>query len=98
MWLLSCHLLSMVLASSANRESRSKELQLDIATGLVDIPAFARAVARTQSGGMVSMPRREATVKLAARALLDDVPGDFVETGTNTYPRRSSNPGLAALL
>ena len=63
---------------------RSDLLMLDAATGLVDLPLFARATARTPSGGMVSMARREATVLLAARAILDEVPGDFVETGTNT--------------
>ena len=57
-------------------------LARDIATGLINVQEFARAVALAPSGGLVGPARREATVKLAARALLDNVPGDFVETGT----------------
>ena len=64
--------------------SHKKGLDLDAATGLIDLPLFARATARTPSGGMVSTARREATVLLSARAILDEIPGDFVETGTNT--------------
>ena len=52
----------------------SSSVALDLASGLVDLPKFARAVARTKSHGMVSMARREMTVMLAARALLDEVP------------------------
>ena len=69
---------------ATTRSRRRSDLALDAATGLIDLPLFARATARTPSGGMVSTARREATVLLSARAILDEIPGDFVETGTNT--------------
>lgn len=55
---------------------------LDISDQMTLFDNMARElVTRTPSKGLVSPERKVITVKLAMRALLDRVPGDFVETG-----------------
>lgn len=77
-------LLFMILCTTTTTASTTGTLELDELTGLVDIKALSRIIASAPSGGMVSFPRREMTVRLALRAILDGVPGDFAETGLNT--------------
>ena len=49
-----------------------------------DLKALSKMIASAPGGGMVSRIRREETVRIALRAIIDGVDGDFAETGLNT--------------
>ena len=55
-------------------------LGIDISTKLIEFERIAKTIERMPSGGMVSAKRRLYTVKLAIRAILDGIEGDFLET------------------
>ena len=55
-------------------------LDVDIKTGLIQFNRIASTIHKMPSGGMVSQNRRLSTVKLAMRAILDGIEGDFLET------------------
>ena len=55
-------------------------LDADIMTKLIDIDRMAKTIEKLASGGMVSQTRRLFTIKLAIRAILDGIEGDFLET------------------
>ena len=55
-------------------------LNVDIDTKLVEFERIANTIQSMPSGGMVSKKRRLMTVKLAMRAIIDGIDGDFLET------------------
>ena len=55
-------------------------LNVDIDTKLVEFERIANTIQSMPSGGMVSKRRRLMTVKLAMRAIIDGIDGDFLET------------------
>ena len=55
-------------------------LNIDIDTKLVEFERIANTIQSMPSGGMVSKKRRLMTVKLAMRAIIDGIDGDFLET------------------
>jgi len=59
-------------------------LDVDINTGLIRFNRIASTIHKMPSGGMVSQNRRLSTVKLAMRAILDGIEGDFMETVRKT--------------
>ena len=55
-------------------------LDIDIHTKLIEFERIAKSIQFMPSGGMVSWRRRLITVKLAMRAIIDGIEGDFLET------------------
>ena len=55
-------------------------LDIDIHTNLIEFERIAKSIQFMPSGGMVSWRRRLITVKLAMRAIIDGIEGDFLET------------------
>lgn len=55
-------------------------LDVDISTKLIEFERIAKTIEDMPSGGMVGGKRRLCTVKLAIRAILDGIEGDFLET------------------
>ena len=55
-------------------------LDIDIHTKLIEFERIANSIQLMPSGGMVSWRRRLITVKLAMRAIIDGIEGDFLET------------------
>ena len=55
-------------------------LNVDIDTKLIEFERIANNIQSMPSGGMVSKKRRLMTVKLAMRAIIDGIDGDFLET------------------
>ena len=55
-------------------------LNVDINTNLIEFERIANTIQSMPSGGMVSKKRRLMTVKLAMRAIIDGIDGDFLET------------------
>ena len=55
-------------------------LDIDIRTNLIEFERIAKSIQFMASGGMVSWRRRLITVKLAMRAIVDGIEGDFLET------------------
>ena len=71
--------------SHGNQQDISNSiLDVDIKTGLIQFNRIASSIHKMPSGGMVSQNRRLSTVKLAMRAILDDIEGDFMETVRKT--------------
>ena len=67
--------------SHGNQQDISNSiLDVDITTGLIEFNRIASTIHKMPSGGMVSQNRRLSTVKLAMRAILDGIEGDFMET------------------
>ena len=58
----------------------SNLLGVDISTKLIDFERIAMNIQYMPSGGMVLWRRRLMTVKLAMRAIMDGIEGDFIET------------------
>ena len=55
-------------------------LDIDIQTNLIEFKRIAKTMQLIPSGGMVTWRRRLMTVKLAMRAIIDGIDGDFLET------------------
>ena len=71
--------------SHGNQQDISNSiLDVDIKTGLIQFNRIAATIHKMPSGGMVSKNRRLSTVKLAMRAILDGIEGDFMETVRKT--------------
>ena len=71
--------------SHGNQQDISNSiLDVDIKTGLIEFNRIASTIHKMPSGGMVSQNRRLSTVKLAMRAILDGIEGDFMETVRKT--------------
>ena len=71
--------------SHGNQQDISNSiLDVDIKTGLIQFNRIASSIHKMPSGGMVSQNRRLSTVKLAMRAILDGIEGDFLETVRKT--------------
>ena len=71
--------------SHGNQQDISNSiLDVDIKTGLIQFNRIASTIHKMPSGGMVSQNRRLSTVKLAMRAILDGIEGDFLETVRKT--------------
>ena len=60
-------------------------LNVDINTNLIEFERIASTIESMPSGGFVHMRRRLVTVKLAMRAILDGIDGDFLETVMHFY-------------
>ena len=60
-------------------------LNVDINTNLIEFERIASTIESMPSGGLVKMRRRLMTVKLAMRAILDGIDGDFLETVKHFY-------------
>ena len=60
-------------------------LNVDIDTKLIEFERIANTIQSMPSGGMVSSKRRELTIRLAMRAIIDGIEGDFLETVGNCY-------------
>ena len=58
-------------------------LNADINTNFIEFEKISHTIAKMPSGGMVSNKRKLFTVKLAIRAILDGIEGDFLETARN---------------
>ena len=58
----------------------SSSLNTDINTELIEFTRIARTIADMPTGGLVGKHRKLFTVKLAMRAILDGIEGDFMET------------------
>lgn len=77
--------LSLTWCKSHNQQDISNSiLDVDINTGLIQFNRIASTIQKMPSGGMVSQNRRLSTVKLAMRAILDGIEGDFMETVRKT--------------
>ena len=73
--------LSLTWCKSHNQQDISNSiLDVDINTGLIQFNRIASTIQKMPSGGMVSQNRRLSTVKVAMRAILDGIEGDFMET------------------
>ena len=79
----------IILLVLRQAESRYKPMQdernrnlldIDIHTNLIEFERIAKSIQFMPSGGMVSWRRRLITVKLAMRAIIDGIEGDFLET------------------
>ena len=55
-------------------------LDIDIQTNLIEFKRIAKTIQLIPSGGMVTWRRRLMTIKLAMRAIIDGIEGDFLET------------------
>ena len=55
-------------------------LDIDINTNLIEFDRIAKRIQSMPSGGLVSGRRKLITVKLAMRAIIDGIEGDFLET------------------
>ena len=66
--------------SLLNDDKVFNSLNVDIDTKLVEFERIANTIQSMPSGGMVSKKRRLMTVKLAMRAIIDGIDGDFLET------------------
>ena len=58
----------------------SSSLNIDISTKIIEFTRIARTIADMPTGGLVSKRRKLFTVKLAMRAIIDGIEGDFMET------------------
>ena len=58
----------------------SQLADVDISTKLIEFERIAKTIENMPSGGLVTPKRRLFTVKLAIRAILDGINGDFLET------------------
>ena len=59
---------------------QSSLLNTDINTELIEFTRLARTIADMPTGGKCDKKRKLFTVKLAMRAILDGIDGDFMET------------------
>ena len=76
--------LSLTGSHGYQQEISNSILDVDIKTGLIEFNRIASTIPKMPSGGMVSQNRRLLTVKLAMRAILDGIEGDFLETVKKT--------------
>ena len=60
--------------------NHGSSLNIDISAKFIDFTRMARSIADMPTGGLVSKKRKLFTVKLAMRAILDGIEGDFMET------------------
>ena len=77
-------LLSLTGSHGNQQDISNSILDVDIKTGLIQFNRIASTIHKMPSGGMVSQNRRLLTVKLAMRAILDGIEGDFLETVRKT--------------
>ena len=70
---------------ATEEEKISKFLDVDIDTKLIDFEKIVKTIQLMPSGGMVSSKRRELTIRLAMRAIIDGIEGDFLETVSKSY-------------
>ena len=70
---------------ATEEEKISKFLDIDIDTKLIDFEKIVKTIQLMPSGGMVSSKRRELTIRLAMRAIIDGIEGDFLETVGDCY-------------
>ena len=60
-------------------------LNFDISTKFIEFVSISRTIVNMPTGGMVSKKRKLFTVKLAMRAILDGLEGDFMETVRSNF-------------
>ena len=65
---------------STHTENIQNLLDIDINTNLIEFERIAKSIYAMPSGGLVSGRRKLMTVKLAMRAIIDGIEGDFLET------------------
>jgi hypothetical protein len=67
-------------SKTMHNERHQNLLDIDIHTNLIEFERIAKSIQSMPSGGMVSGRRKLITVKLAMRAIIDGIEGDFLET------------------